>query len=62
MNMTERKDLKPAPQELIDTIRNELRIWLKENYMWASANGTATSAIMEWRLQEQGYSLWAKED
>ena len=51
-----------APMELRNELRDEIKAWLKINNMWSSANGVALSAILEWRLQELGYSLWGDEN
>jgi hypothetical protein len=53
--------MKRAPQEMVDQMRDEVRAWLKVNTMWSSAGGAAASAIIEWRLQERGYSLWGSD-
>lgn len=57
-----RKDFKLAPKEMVVGMRDEMVAWTKVNNMWSSVNGAAMSAIIEWRLQEQGYSLWGEDD
>ena len=51
---------KAVPTALRTQIRDEVRQWLRDNNRWSSAGGAASSAIIEWRLQEQGFSLWGK--
>jgi hypothetical protein len=47
-----------APEDLVIELKAEIKLWLTSNTMWASSEGIALSAILEWRLQEAGYSLW----
>jgi hypothetical protein len=45
-----------APEDLVIELKAEIKLWLASNTMWADIS--VGSAILEWRLQEAGYSLW----
>lgn len=52
---------KPAPQDLVERMKETVGEWVTAQGVFQTDKQIARLAIVEWRLQEMGYTMWPKE-
>lgn len=53
--------LKPAPLDLVEQMNEMVGEWVRAQDVFQTEKRTARLAIIEWRLQEMGYTMWPKD-